>query len=553
MSKTRESVAIIGGGSSGMVAAWCLGKSFQTDVFDANDYWGGHADTREVGVDKIPVDAGAAFINRQYCPNLYKILDHYGISLTTFTLVSRYTNKNTGQDIVLPPAYFDDKGHPTLELKSLLSWRNIKTMIQLQIVLDLAKKLIKEKNTEITLKEFLDGIKIFGRPVLSETFKNDFFYPFIANAYFIDQEDYTLCELHENCQPEKNKLYLSASEEGVHYVVLNPKGEKVSGNIPYANLGLNAVPTDFASLCQYKDRILEYTTAQKHTVKPDPNFDIKKFSAYAALNYLAQGSNVKHYQWNEAAEGLNSYITKMREDCPNANFHTSTPIAEVEQFEVDGKPKYRLKLQGGGYYMKGAEPAVYDAVVLATNGEQAGELLKNVPSHRDLAAKLKGLKYYTTRVDIYEKAHSGRKKPKIVESRGDTHEISFWDPHPRATVPIKRKMNRRKGKPGQEDHPLDSRVYRHAFLCKEYYRASRAIERQQGRANIWVAGALAGGGDSHENAVDAGIDVARKITRRFEHRPSSRLKLFDPEKPKSARSADKAAHSKPKSAARTVI
>lgn len=65
-------IAVVGGGVSGLGAAWALGRKHAVTVFEAGPYAGGHANTVDICVDGIshPVDTGFLVFNRRTYPNL---------------------------------------------------------------------------------------------------------------------------------------------------------------------------------------------------------------------------------------------------------------------------------------------------------------------------------------------------------------------------------------------------------------------------------------------------------------------------------------------------
>ena len=70
-------IAIIGGGISGMTAAYYLSREHDITLFEASDYVGGHANTAIVddGNRSIPVDTGFIVFNEQNYPRLCKLFD----------------------------------------------------------------------------------------------------------------------------------------------------------------------------------------------------------------------------------------------------------------------------------------------------------------------------------------------------------------------------------------------------------------------------------------------------------------------------------------------
>lgn len=77
----RKTVAVIGGGVSGLSAAWLLSKAHDVTLFEGDDRVGGHANTVDVDEDGalLPVDTGFIVFNRATYPNFCALLDHFGI------------------------------------------------------------------------------------------------------------------------------------------------------------------------------------------------------------------------------------------------------------------------------------------------------------------------------------------------------------------------------------------------------------------------------------------------------------------------------------------
>lgn len=75
-------IAIIGGGISGLTAAYCLQKQHEITVFEANNYIGGHTNTIELELDgeQQAVDTGFIVFNYKTYPNFTKILNELGVA-----------------------------------------------------------------------------------------------------------------------------------------------------------------------------------------------------------------------------------------------------------------------------------------------------------------------------------------------------------------------------------------------------------------------------------------------------------------------------------------
>lgn len=74
-------IAIVGGGISGMVAAYLLSKEHDITLFENNGYIGGHTNTCTVSImDKTyMVDTGFIVFNDRTYPNFCKLLDSLGV------------------------------------------------------------------------------------------------------------------------------------------------------------------------------------------------------------------------------------------------------------------------------------------------------------------------------------------------------------------------------------------------------------------------------------------------------------------------------------------
>ncbi|MDD3352295.1 FAD-dependent oxidoreductase [Zoogloea sp.] len=94
-SKARR-IAVVGGGISGLAAAWLLSREHEVVLYEAGSYVGGHTNTVDVEVDGqcFPVDTGFLVFNRRTYPNLcalFSLLEvesvesemSFGVSLST--------------------------------------------------------------------------------------------------------------------------------------------------------------------------------------------------------------------------------------------------------------------------------------------------------------------------------------------------------------------------------------------------------------------------------------------------------------------------------------
>lgn len=76
--KSRQNIAIIGSGISGLSAAWLLSHGHDITVFEAANRLGGHANT--VDAEGNPVDTGFMVYNEATYPNFTALLNHFQVA-----------------------------------------------------------------------------------------------------------------------------------------------------------------------------------------------------------------------------------------------------------------------------------------------------------------------------------------------------------------------------------------------------------------------------------------------------------------------------------------
>lgn len=91
-------IAIIGGGISGMVSAYLLNQDYDTVLFEANNYIGGHTHTIEVtiGNRRYAVDTGFIVFNEVTYPNFLKLLRRLGVEYQPSTMTFSVKSERDG-------------------------------------------------------------------------------------------------------------------------------------------------------------------------------------------------------------------------------------------------------------------------------------------------------------------------------------------------------------------------------------------------------------------------------------------------------------------------
>jgi predicted NAD/FAD-binding protein len=80
-STTRQRIAVVGAGISGLASAWLLSRQYEVTLFEAGSYLGGHTNTVDVTLEGIthPVDTGFLVFNQKTYPNLIALFALLGV------------------------------------------------------------------------------------------------------------------------------------------------------------------------------------------------------------------------------------------------------------------------------------------------------------------------------------------------------------------------------------------------------------------------------------------------------------------------------------------
>lgn len=91
-------IAIIGGGVSGLAAAYWLHREYRVTLFEANDYAGGHTNTLDVSLDgeRHAIDVGFIVFNERTYPNFIRLLDELGVPSRPTTMSFSVRDDRTG-------------------------------------------------------------------------------------------------------------------------------------------------------------------------------------------------------------------------------------------------------------------------------------------------------------------------------------------------------------------------------------------------------------------------------------------------------------------------
>jgi predicted NAD/FAD-binding protein len=223
----KKKIAIIGSGISGLTCGYLLHQDFDIEIFEANNYIGGHTSTIEV--DELAIDTGFIVFNDRTYPNFQKILDRLGVDYRPTEMSFSVRNDQWGLEY---------NGN---NLNSLFAYRkNIINPKFIKLIYDilkfnrLAKKNIVNRNE--TLKEFIDKhnfgrwfiggyILPMGSAIWSMGIKEMLDFPFAFFARFFNNHGlldvnnrpqwYTICGGSQNYIPKltsgfSDKIHLNA-------------------------------------------------------------------------------------------------------------------------------------------------------------------------------------------------------------------------------------------------------------------------------------------------------------------------------------------------------
>lgn len=91
-------IAVVGGGISGLVAAYQLQDRAEVSLFEANETIGGHTHTVDVddGERQVPVDTGFIVYNDWTYPNFVRLLDRLGVETQASDMSFALSDARTG-------------------------------------------------------------------------------------------------------------------------------------------------------------------------------------------------------------------------------------------------------------------------------------------------------------------------------------------------------------------------------------------------------------------------------------------------------------------------
>jgi len=181
-------IGIVGSGGAGMCTAWLLDQGHEITLFEKKDYLGGNTHTVEVELNGIMhyVDDGANWFSPTIYPLFNRLLELQQIPFEWVPMSMTYYNTLTGQVNCMPPST------PRRFVQMFTKAHRLPELLLMNRAINAAQELVKNHQTDMTLREFMDGLKI------SDHMRNGFLMPLLSGVWgspFDQTEDFAVYPL----------------------------------------------------------------------------------------------------------------------------------------------------------------------------------------------------------------------------------------------------------------------------------------------------------------------------------------------------------------------
>lgn len=241
---------------------------------------------------------------------------------------------------------------------------------------------------------------------------------------------------------------------------------------------------------------------------------LHSFAAYNTLHYFSEALSDGFHPPTQLQidGGVRAYVDKLVHDLQRAQVRTATGAVRLERHDDE-------------YVIQDAVDSreSFDHIVIATNAQQAAELLRSMDGLEAVTEQLDRVEYFDTTIAV----HGDRRlmPPRrgawsVVNARwdGEHSHLSVWDPA--LGLDVFRSWVTYDTQPPE---PLYATVtYRHGKITPAYFDAQRRLKDLNGVAHVWIAGLYMHDTDSHESAIRSAVAVARRLAPE-----SERLALLD--------------------------
>jgi len=204
-------IAIIGSGISGLSSAYYLSKYFKVDLFEKNNYFGGHTHTQTVndGRKNINVDTGFIVFNKINYPNLCSLFDELNVKSNSSDMSFAFYSQNDGME-------YSGTNLSTIftQKRRLFDPKFLKMLLEI-VKFNLNATKHMKNFSEYTIEDYLN------KEEYSEYFKNKHLYPIAASIWSSSLSDIKRYPFE--------KLVIFFKNHGLLRVFNRPKWRTVSG------------------------------------------------------------------------------------------------------------------------------------------------------------------------------------------------------------------------------------------------------------------------------------------------------------------------------------
>ena len=242
--------------------------------------------------------------------------------------------------------------------------------------------------------------------------------------------------------------------------------------------------------------------------------EIGALSARAVLSYATvhRLTTSGQARWLAIEGGASRYVHELRSALGSARI-------------VSGQPVSGIRRDGGAYAIEtaGETAGPFDAVVLATNAEDARAALSPLAGAGALRATLGAFEYFDTRIAVHRDASllpadRGHWSTVNLCRESDFCAIHQWSGWREGADLFRSWITHYPTKPRDVVAEI---TYRHARPTPAYYAAQDKLDALQGREGLSFVGVYTRGFDNHESALSSAVDAARRLG------AGSRVALFD--------------------------
>jgi uncharacterized protein len=228
------------------------------------------------------------------------------------------------------------------------------------------------------------------------------------------------------------------------------------------------------------------------------------YMAFYTLYYMAAGST-----YQEVVGGLSKYISALHDRIKNiCKIKLNSKVVKIIELS---KKQYRVSHKNKLTNMVFDE--VYDEVIVCTNFEIMSQLIRFVPSLKNLYNKINRVTYYTTKICIHESQDEDWDKDMIIHikhtgKRSSLHITKPWNNNLTRSWVFKDEEN--------PENTLETIYYRHPNMNEPYAIGQKAVrEHNRKKTGISFGGICAGDSDSHKGAIDEAIAIANGFSKKY--------------------------------------